>query len=67
MAVALRRLQRERSDSERRNIERQPRRSAVYDDRNSIAGVMDKQPLAGLVLLPHRRRQLDLSHDRART
>ena len=30
----------------------------VDDDRNSIAGVIDEQPLAGRVRLPHRRRQL---------
>src|SRR6185369_17566824 len=30
----------------------------VDDDRNSIASVIDKQPLAGRVRLPHRRRQL---------
>ena len=30
----------------------------VDDDRDSIAGVIDKQPLAGRVRLPHRRRQL---------
>ena len=30
----------------------------VEDDRNPIAGVIDEQPLAGRVRLPHRRRQL---------
>jgi len=30
----------------------------VDDDRNPIAGVIDEQPLAGRVRLPHRRRQL---------
>src|SRR5256885_12246881 len=30
----------------------------VDDDRNPIAGIIDEQPLAGRVRLPHRRRQL---------
>ena len=30
----------------------------VDDDRNPVAGVIDEQPLAGRVRLPHRRRQL---------